>query len=344
MPKVIEKCGWPFLLLKAQRRKSICIGMILGVLVFYLCSLFVWDIRIEGENYYTDYELIQYLEDKNIRCGMPINNIECEKIEDDIRNKYKDIGWVSTQVKGTRLIVSIKENIRFNENDKNNKEIARHIVAPIDGVVKSILVKKGEPCVIAGQKVKKGQMLVRGVMDIVDDSGNVINKHGIWDDADIRIKKDKEYFYTIKREYKKKVYTDNIRRKLEIKWAKKDVYTIWPLIKIKKIDNFDVLVNNYNVGLGQNLEVPLEIITYKEREYKVKKAKHSDKELFDEANKYLKRYKKELKNENVSIIDSRIDNYVDDKSLYSKGYVTLLYEDMDYKKVERKELKINTES
>jgi hypothetical protein len=104
------------------------------------------------------------------------------------------------------------------------------------------------------------------------------------------------------------------------------------------------LVNNYNVDFGQNLEVPLEIITYKNREYKFQKDNYSNKELLDKANKYYDRYKKELKDENVSILDSRIDNCVEDKSLYSKGYVTLLYEDMDYENVVDKELEVDTKS
>jgi hypothetical protein len=147
-----------------------------------------------------------------------------------------------------------------------------------------------------------------------------------------------------KRAYKKKVYTDKIKRKIEIKWRDKYIYKIWPLISIKKFDNYDVLVNNYNVDFGQNLEVPLEIITYKNREYKFQKDNYSNKELLDKANKYYDRYKKELKDENVSILDSRIDNCVEDKSLYSKGYVTLLYEDMDYENVVDKELEVDTKS
>ncbi len=339
VPRIIGKYGCPFLVEKANERKSFWIGIMLAIVIFYTSSLFVWDIRIEGEKYYTDNDLKHYLEDENIRWGMLVKNIECDKIEDDIRNKYKDIGWVSAQVKGTRVIVKIKENIRFDEKDKNKKKVARHIVAPVEGTVKSILVKSGEPCVTVGQEVKKGQMLVCGIMDIVDDGGNIVNKHGIYADADIEVERDKEYFYSAKREYKKKSYTDNIRRKIEIKLRQKSTYRIWPLIRIKKFDNFDVLVNNYNVSLGQNLEVPLEIITYKEREYIFKDDNYSDRELLDKAHKYFDRYKKELKKENVSILDSRIDNYVDNKFLYSKGYVTLLYKDMDYINVEEKELK-----
>lgn len=338
VPRIKGRYGLPFLIYKASRRKSFFIGIFLGILLFYICSLYVWDIRIEGDNYYTHYEIKKYLETQNIKYGMPLKNIVCKNIEDSIRRKYKDIGWVSAQIKGTRLIIQIKENIKFNKNI--NTEEPRHIIASTDGIVKSILVKQGEPQVSIGQEVKKGQVLVYGVMDIVDDAGVVINKHGIYASADISIQCDKEYYFTLKKQHKKKNYTRKIRNRIDLNVADKNVFILWPLISLKKFDNYDVLVNNYNVRLGQNLELPVEIIHYKEREYNVDCAMYSDKELKYKANEYFKKYRRDLKKENITIVNSNIDNYIEDNVLYSKGYVTLLYNNMDYKAVEDKDLKV----
>ena len=52
VPRIYSKCGAPFILQKLNRRKSFPIGIIIGIIIFYIGSLFVWDISIEGENFY----------------------------------------------------------------------------------------------------------------------------------------------------------------------------------------------------------------------------------------------------------------------------------------------------
>ena len=70
MPRIISKKGLPFMYSTYKNRQSFVVGLILGIFLFYISSLFVWNIQIEGENYYTDFELLKYLKSENIKTGI----------------------------------------------------------------------------------------------------------------------------------------------------------------------------------------------------------------------------------------------------------------------------------
>ena len=271
-----------------------------------------------------------------------VKDVVCSDIEDAIRNKYNDIGWVSAQIKGTRLIISIKENVKFDK--KGNETRPRHIVAPVDGVIKSIIVKNGEPQVGNGDSVTRGQVLVKGIMNIEDDSKTVIRKHAIASEANIVMEYSKEYYERIDRNYNKRIYADKKRKTYDFIFNKKNYISLFTnnftLNSIKKIDNFDVIVNNYNVSLGKDYYLPIEIVETDYREYKSIKKRYTDEELRSIASSRFDRYKNELNRENVTMINNSIDYYLNDKMLIGKGYVILRDSKMKYTPVDKSELQI----
>ncbi len=342
VPRIYKKVGLPFFFEKCRKRSSFVVGLMLGIFIIYIFSLFIWSIEIDGENYYTDYELMKFLEKRHIRQGMLVKDVVCSDIEEAIRNKYTDIGWVSAQIKGTRLIISIKENVKFDK--KGNETRPRHIVAPVDGVIKSIIVKDGEPQVGNGDSVTRGQVLVKGIMNIEDDSKTVIRKHAIASEANIVIEYSKEYYERIDRNYNKRIYADKTRKTYDFIFKKKNYISLFTnnftLNSIKKIDNFDVIVNNYNVSLGKDYYLPIEIVETDYREYKSIKERYTDDELRSIASSRFDRYKNELNRENVTMINSSIDYYVNDKMLIGKGYVILRDSKMKYIPIDKSELQI----
>ena len=338
IPKINSKVGLPFEYEKLIKRKSFVIGLLMAIFIFYICSLFIWSIEIQGENHYTDYELLSFLEENNVKQGIMVKDVVCKEIEDTIRKRYKDIGWVSAQIKGTRLIVSIKENIKFKKNIINKKP--RHIVAPEDGVIKSIIVKDGEPQVSAGSIVTKGQILVLGIMNIEDDSKTVIKKHAICSEANIIIEYNKEYYDRVDRAYTDRIYTGKSKKKIGVIFNNEKILSSFTFYSIKKFDNFDVIVNNYNVSLGNNLYLPINILAVDTREYKSVNRLYKDSELRKIASKHFARYKEKLNDDYITMIHNNIDYYINDKMLIGKGYVTLQDSNMRYKKVDKSELQV----
>lgn len=73
-------------------------------------SRFIWNIDITGNQSRTDESILEFLGSKNVEDGMPKSDVDCARIVKDIRKEYDDIIWVSASIKGTRLIIQVKEN------------------------------------------------------------------------------------------------------------------------------------------------------------------------------------------------------------------------------------------
>lgn len=101
-----------------------------------------------------------------------------------MREDFDEITWVAAAVKGNHLYISIKENDSF-EGEIKSTEIPENIIASDDGTIESIITRSGTPLVKKGDNVEKGQVLVSGVINICDDSGEVIAKRGVTADADV---------------------------------------------------------------------------------------------------------------------------------------------------------------
>ena len=73
------------------------------------------------------------------------------------RQQFDDIIWVSAYVKGTELMIQVKENSDTVAMPATEMEKPSDIVADKDGVVTEIITRKGVPLVHAGDEVKKGE-------------------------------------------------------------------------------------------------------------------------------------------------------------------------------------------
>ena len=343
IPRIQDKCGLPFLYSKYKNRQSFMVGILLGIFLFYIASMYVWAIQVEGENYYTDSEIIRFLKSNGIYTGIKVKDVECNKIERLIRGNYNDIGWVSVKVEGTNMVISIKENVKYKiENDSDK---GRHMIASENAVIKSIYVEKGESILNKGMEVKKGDIIISGICDIKDDGGNIIEKKAVKAEGNVILKYDKEYNYELKREYIKRVYTNKKRSTYKLWWNKKEIininlYQLFP----KKFDNYDVIVNNYNVIVGKNLYTPIIAIKENKYEYNNKKCKYTDKELKYKAHNFYKRYVAKLKDDNKNVADNFIKYDIDKHGICAKGYITIEEKINTYKGIQDNEMLVETKN
>ncbi len=108
-PVVIERTGVPFILSEMYKR----ISFFAGVAVFFSLLLFlasrIWGISIEGQSYHTKESLLKYLERQEVYGGMAVKDVECSQIRENIRHSFEDIGWVSAQLRGSKIFIKIKE-------------------------------------------------------------------------------------------------------------------------------------------------------------------------------------------------------------------------------------------
>lgn len=189
--RLLDKCGLPFFIYRYRTRGALAAGLLLAVVFLYVMSLHIWSIDFEGNTYYSDEVLMDYLETIGIRNGMKSKGILCDDIERSLRIAFDGITWVSVEIDGTLLRVNLKENLSLRTVPEEKTDTC-DLVSDYDGTVLSIITRTGTPKVKAGDVVTKGQILVSGVIDLHDDAQTVIGNRYVYADADIYLQTDYE--------------------------------------------------------------------------------------------------------------------------------------------------------
>lgn len=179
----LEKKGLPYFFYRYRGRKCLAAAVLGGAIFLYVMSLFIWQIEPVGCYSHSKEELMDYLEKKGIRCGMRISELSCAKLEEEIREDFADISWVSCERRGTLLKVAVKETLHSTEGDKTN--IPCNLIAAKEGIIDSIVVRSGTAKVKKGDKVKPGDILISGIVELYDDSGTVTEKAKVSASGDV---------------------------------------------------------------------------------------------------------------------------------------------------------------
>ncbi|BCN30572.1 sporulation protein YqfD [Anaeromicropila herbilytica] len=300
-PIIKKRYGLPFLLQRYKKRKFFALGILIFAIMIYSFSLFIWDIHIEGNYTHTTDELTAFLNKNNIHSGALKNNINCTNMEELIRKKYEDIGWVSVEMKGTRLIIKIVET-----NIPEVKKVVTkpsHIVATKDGIVTSIITRKGTPQVSKGSVVKKGDILVSGIIDVYGDGDLLIDTKVDIADADIILKTYYNYKNKFNMDYVDKVYTEKEKSSFVISLFNHRVALYKPF---HYFDKYDTIEDQKDVKLGENFFLPFKYYNITYKEYVEENKTYTKEEALQIANKSLNLFIKKLEEKGDQIIENNV--------------------------------------
>jgi similar to stage IV sporulation protein len=132
-------------------------------LAFILSSLFVWDVRIDGNCETPDALIENELSEAGLSVGSPWFLLHLDKVESELLEKSESVGWISVNRRGHVAYVTVKEK---NEppQAQGSEAVYSNVVATKDCVIDSIVVKKGMPMVKNGDSVKAGDILISGII------------------------------------------------------------------------------------------------------------------------------------------------------------------------------------
>lgn len=186
IPNVCERRGLPFVCWKALQDWTFSIGVILFFVLLKVLSMFIWQINYEGQQEYTKESINREVVRMGVSPGMLRRKLDCDRIERNLREIYDNISWVSAEENGCVLNIKIKEGT-LRRQTNTQEEAASHLVAPCDGVIQGIVTKEGTPQVKKGDSVKEGDVLIRGVVEVTDDSDTVVACHGVCASGEIQL-------------------------------------------------------------------------------------------------------------------------------------------------------------
>jgi len=146
---------------RLSRRKGLVAGFVAFCLALYVLSGFVWSIQVEGNRTVSSAAILQAAAAGGLTWGMPRRLVDPDRVEKAVRDALPEMAWVSLRLHGTQVQLEVVERTL----PRPVTEVPNDIVAARAGLVREILVQKGQARVAAGETVRAGQVLISGVIE-----------------------------------------------------------------------------------------------------------------------------------------------------------------------------------
>ena len=252
-----SKKGLPILLHRYRKRKLLVIILVPIVLAILISSRFIWNIEVIGADNISPEEIISELGEEGVLIGKTKSSIDSKKVINNIRLKRDDIAWMSLDMKGTNIIVTIVEAEK--KPDIIDKNEYCNIVAKEKGIITKVTADTGTALVKPGDIVEKGDILIGGYMDGKYTDTRYVHANGtveakVWYTKNIKSGFTREI--SEETGNKKEIYSININN------FKINLYKTLP-----NFENYDTINETNKIKLLKNFYLPIEInkTTYVEK-------------------------------------------------------------------------------
>ena len=275
--RICAKCGIPFLWEKYCRRTGLMIGLLAFIMLLTLSNFFVWDIRITGNETLQKEVILQRLSDMGLSVGTRIHSIDYSLLCNDFVMNYDDVIWISVNVQGTVCCVEVRERNTALDNGQN---LPSNLVSDFAGQIESLEVYDGLTMVFYGDTVRKGDLLVSGVVETRNGAILFRRARGhVYAKTTHRFSVDVPFVYTTK-EYSG---AEKKQHKFEFFGKSAKLYRRegW------NVENFDTIEVRNQLSIGDLAELPCYLITVTHREYELVSHTRSEQEALDEAYRLL---------------------------------------------------------
>lgn len=337
IPHIREKRGLPFLCMNAVRNWTFTFGLVLFFAVLKFLSLFVWQINYYGQREYTQESISKEVTKMGVYTGMFRKNLNCDSIERSLRETCENMSWVSAEEKGCILNIKVKEG-NAEKKKEETEEAPAHLTAPCDGKIQSIITQKGTPLVKKGASVKKGDVLIRGVVEIMDDSGETIKYNGVHAEGEICLVTEKAYEESINIQYMDKNKTGRDMKIYTVQCNGSRFSIKNPLKWFDNSSSYDIINNVCVDRKFIPLDMSLKITERTLIGYERKRAQYSEKEASDILKRHFLSKQEEYKENGYQILDQSLRIKKEQKAFRASGMIKMLVTEMEHTDVTGEEL------
>lgn len=265
---VLERCGLPFFVRDAKRRKMFLAGIAFCLAFLVMMSRHIWAIEFVGNRMITDDELYDFLVSQGVDYGVKKSALQLEELEAAIREAFSQVTWTSARLDGSRVTVQIKENDLPTDTERAESlekfADGAELVATKPGIVEEILTRSGIPKVKRGDEVEKGTLLVGGMVPVNNDDGTIREWEKTVADADIRIRCSESVYLTQPLSYQYKNYTG--REKTYRFFSLGEKRYRFPFGNCKYV-KYDEVIEQKRFRLFNQIDLPVFTGTIRCREY-----------------------------------------------------------------------------
>lgn len=164
--RIVDKRGLPFFSRRLRGRQLLIAGVLFFLVALYILSACVWVIDVQPEKgplrQVTPDQVIAAARAEGLKPGAWKGGIDIRRLEYGLEQRLPQLAWVGVSFHGTRAEIRVVEKAPSAAG--NDYESPASIIAAKDGVVKEILVMNGEGRVAAGDTVRRGEILISGLI------------------------------------------------------------------------------------------------------------------------------------------------------------------------------------
>jgi similar to stage IV sporulation protein len=158
--EVTEKQGLPFYRNLFRRRLGFFTGALIFILALYIMSSFVWFIEVYGNKKVETSKIMLTAAKYGVYQGAAKWNFSRIEVEEAMLRDLSELSYVKLDIRGVKARIQVVEKIL----PKTDISGPCHIVATRDAVVEEVLALEGQVSVKPGDVVKKGDILISGVV------------------------------------------------------------------------------------------------------------------------------------------------------------------------------------
>ncbi|MGN1043347.1 MAG: sporulation protein YqfD [Acutalibacteraceae bacterium] len=174
--KIRGEKGWPFFRNKYRKRIGFVIGVVSFLCVIYSFSFYIWSVKVYGNENLTKEEVLKTVKELGVYPGVSKKSINFPLIEQMAMIKLKDVAWMSINVSGSCVNISLKEKLKQPEFVTKGEPC--NIVAKCDGQIEKIETYSGTACVNVSDVVTQGQLLISGIVENLNSENSFVCAEG----------------------------------------------------------------------------------------------------------------------------------------------------------------------
>ena len=318
--EIRKEYGLPFFMRKNRKRKIFFAGIVVCFLFIYGMSFFIWSFTFTGNQMIHDDILLRFVNSFGVNYGTYKKNVDIPMLEEEIREYFNGISWVSVRISGTGLVVSVKENEILSQNVEKEKVISDDLICGTKGTIVNMITRKGVPLVKVGDEVDVGTILVEGKVPIYDNDGNITSYDYVDADADVTIRTEYPIHRKVSRYYRHKNYTGN---EYTLPYVRFGQHYLGILYKKNPYNLYDVIVKEQTNEVLSEFSIPIYWGSRRYCEYMEIEDLYGEEEGSILLKQFLEQTMKELNEKGVQIIENNVKIESDSQYLKLTGYLVI---------------------
>lgn len=313
--EIHDKRGLPFFFYKYRKRKCFALCLLLCICTIYIFTLFIWDINISGETVYTKEQIRQDIVDNYIPLGTFKRDVDCAGLEKELRERYDQIAWISCEIKGTQLNITLTETLE--PNMIRESETPCNIVAVKDGLVTDIVTRSGTAIVSGGDEVEKGDILITGVVNIYNDYDELLETQYLPSSGDVYAIIEYKYDDSFSMEYYDKEYEPKEHKYYGVGFGDNFFMPFRP----KSEKNIEQVIEDKKLVLAGDFYLPVSVRQTTARKYTPVLKKYTDEEAREKAKKREAVFLSDLRKKGVEILENNVTIKIVNGSCVASGVI-----------------------